>query len=35
MFEHTRLFGISMAPRANRRRLVVITYGATLGLAMV
>lgn len=26
MFEETSLFGISMAPRANRRALVVITY---------
>lgn len=29
MFEDTKLFGISMAPRASRRALVVITYGLT------
>lgn len=34
MFEETTLFGISMAPRANRRALVVITYLAT-ALAML
>lgn len=32
MFEDTELFGISMAPRASRRALVVITYGLTAGI---
>jgi hypothetical protein len=32
MFENTELFGISMAPRANRRALVVITYSLTAGV---